>query len=856
MSEPELQEDPRRPWPRRMARPLLWVLLAVVLLVAALVVLYRSPWAAERVRLLVEARMSEYLDRDVDVGRVEYGLRPGSFVLYDLVIPSPDPDDPPFAVVPRTEVRFALSGFTRLTLDVVRVEVERPEVHVLFHADGTNNLPELQRPRREGPGRVEVVIGHLVVEGGTLHFDQRAMPLEIDAQAVRAFVEGAGEAPGGGDRFLAVAAAQEVRIVLPDARPWHGALAARGSFVPGRVDVTGGWARGPGLAARFEGFYGWNEEQRHGIVEVEAAGDAELARRLGYVEEAIDGPFGFEGRVTIDERDISYAGNVTSERLEYGPRAFTGVLAEIAGDADALVVDVDRAGHAGGTVAGVVRVDLSGADPDAGRAVEIDGDFDDLAIEALLADLDLETDLLSRLTGRASGDLAYRFSTAAPLAGSGEATVRVAAVRGATEDLPLSGRAELAIEDGVLSSDDVDLAAPGQRLAASGRWDLEERAGRFDFRLATEDPGRLLRALPPIEVSDPPPGWFPTAGRGTVEGTVAVAGEEVELEATVDLTGVVTPTLELARLRAPVELRDGVLVLTDLLAAGPEQRLTASGRWDLDAERGRFDFQLATGDAGDLLRTVPAIEIGDPPPDWFPLEGSGTAAGHLEIAGGEVAVVADVELRDVVTPRLELTRLAAPVEYRNGVVSTSGLVAVGPGQRLTASGRYDVAGERGSFELALVSEDLGEIAALVPREPGAPPPPWLPTAGRGTVEGTLSVAPGPELTGRAVFDLAAVDTPSGRWDTLAGSLRLTPGAIRDLRLEATADGGALVAAGDVPFPLDAGDLELSVSVVDFPVERLAGLVPQIPETTGRVTARIDAVGAFDRLQGQATVELG
>ncbi|HUO87091.1 MAG TPA: translocation/assembly module TamB domain-containing protein, partial [Thermoanaerobaculia bacterium] len=366
---------------------------------------------------------------------------------------------------------------------------------------------------------------------------------------------------------------------------------------------------------------------------------------------------------------------------------------------------------------------------------------------------------------------------------------------------------------------------------------------------------RLLRALPALEIGDPPPAWFPTAGHGSAVGSVEVAADRFEVAATVELADLVTPALELDLLRAPVELRDGVFSTRDLLAVGPDQRLVASGRYDIDRERGRFDFELTTGDPGGLLRGLPGLDIGEPPPPWFPLAGRGTAAGSLELVAGEVAVSARLDLANVVTPVVDLTELSGPVELRGGVFSTTGLVAIGPEQQLTAAGSFDPAAVRGELDFHLVSQDLGAIAAFLPL-PAGEPPPWLPTAGRGTVEASLVIAPGPTVTGRAVFDLAAVDTPSGRFDTVIGSLRMTPAAIRDLRLEASAGGGALIAAGDVPLPLDAGELDLAVEVVDFPLEQLSAFTPQLPALTGRVTARFDAAGTIDQVQGEASIDTG
>jgi autotransporter translocation and assembly factor TamB len=741
-----MSETTRRPLGRRLLRLAIWTLLFLVALVGAAWLVLTSGWGQERVRRLVVARMTEYLDRTVEVGDVDYALRPGSFVLHDLVIASPDPADPPFARVPRVEIAFSLSGFTRLTLDIARVEVVRPVVRLVFDEDGGNNLPELQRPEREGPGRVEIEVGRLRVHGGTLHLDHLALPLEIDATAVRAAVTGAGEVAGGGDRFEVTAAAGRLRTVLPDARPWSGRAQARGVFSPGRVDVTAGRVSGPDLDARFEGAYTWDETRRRGEVAVEARGAAGLANRLGYVEEELGGRFRFTGRVEIEgEGDLAWRGTVRAPDLRFGGRRFTGVVARLRGDRAGVVADVERAGHAGGTLAGVVRVDLG---PGEGApTVEVEAEAEGLALARVLADLDLETDVLSRLTGRAAAQLEYRFAADDPSHGSGRARVALTSVGGAAEGLPLAGRGEVAIRRGVLESDDLHLTGPDLRVAASGRYDLAAAAGGFDFRLVTGDLPRLMRAVPALDV-DPgaPPAWFPTAG-------------------------------------------------------------------------------------------------------------TGTARGSARVEGGEVALQARVDLRDVETPAVRLSRLTAPVGYEGGVLSTPDLVAEGPAQRLMAAGSYDVEGGRGSVEFRLHSEDLGQLSAFVP-SPEEQAAAWLPTGGSGSAEGSLEILPGPAVTGRASFDLAAVETAGGSFQRLNGAVRLAPEGLRDVRLEAAADGGALVAVGSIPLPLDGGGLDLVVEVADFPLERVRPFLPQVPDLAGRVTGRLDVAGRLDDLVGELELTTG
>ena len=729
--------------------------LAVIL--AALVALVwfgsSTDWTRERVRLFVEARLSDYLNRDVDVGRVEYGVRAGTFVAYDVVVPSPDPDDPPFAVVPRIEIAFSLSGFVSPTVTVRRVEVDRPELRVVLFDDGSNNLPEI-RPGGDGPRRVEVEIGRIVVRGGTVRFDDRTLPLSIDAAAVRAVLEG-GERTAAGDLpFEVLVVAQELSSTLPGARPWGGSVAAKGRFVPGRIDVTAGRLSGPDLLARFAAAYTWDDETRDGRVEIVADGRAELANRLGYLEEPIDGPFRFAGAVDLDPDAVAYSGTVRSSRIEFDGRRFTSIVAELDGDQDVLRVDVERAGYAGGTLAGLVTVSIGDrGDADEPLPVAVDGRFADLLIDQVLDDLELETDALDGVRGRARGTLDYRFTSDDLFAGSGRARVDLAAVsRGVRGELPLSGGGTFAIRDGVLSSEDAELAGGGQRLAASGRYDLGASRGSFDLRLVTGDLGRLAAALPLDRATAggaEPPGWFPTAGRGTATATLTLLPEDFRLRGRVDLAELATPALALDRLAAPFVLEDGVLSSDDLAAEGPDQRLYASGSLDLESGRTEVDYRLTSGDLG---------------------------------------------------------RLAAFVPYE---------------------------GER---------------------------PAWLPAGGRGTSEGRL-VIDGGTVTGRLSADLSGVEIAGVALDRVAGSATLDPGAVRDLRVEATTDGGALMATGSVPLPPPdggeaAGPIDLDLQMVDWPAETLAAFLPGMPEAAGRLSGDAELSGTLAELAGDVRVSSG
>ena len=196
-----------------------------------------------------------------------------------------------------------------------------------------------------------------------------------------------------------------------------------------------------------------------------------------------------------------------------------------------------------------------------------------------------------------------------------------------------------------------------------------------------------------------------------------------------------------------------------------------------------------------------------------------------------------------------------PLVVEDGVLSTRAARLTAPGQALDVAGSLDLERLAGRFELRLATEDLGALAAVVPVEPEpgqTGPPAWLPTAGRGTAEGTLTI-------GRERFDLAArldlrgVATPAFAVDALAGSFQLTPEALAGLRLEATKGRGALLATGRLPLPRDgrppAGPLDLALDLEEWPLDSLAGLLPVALE--GEASGRLDVGGTFDSLNGRA-----
>lgn len=225
-----------------------------------------------------------------------------------------------------------------------------------------------------------------------------------------------------------------------------------------------------------------------------------------------------------------------------------------------------------------------------------------------------------------------------------------------------------------------------------------------------------------------------------------------------------------------------------------------------------------------------------------------------------------------------------PLRLDGGTLSGGVIQLTAPGQDITMTGfTLSLPRGEGRLDYRLASRDT---AALAPLFPAAPPrlptahwtgpretlPIWLPNSGVGTAAGTVRIEPA-GLTARLDLDLQRMLNHSlGDADRLRGTLTLTPRAVEDMRLEATAGEGALMVTGTIPLAPSAtpgtadaaaggaatGDLDLAIDAAQWPA---AGLVPYLPAwfpvagLRGEASGRVDLGGDFDRLTGTIDADI-
>jgi autotransporter translocation and assembly factor TamB len=872
---------PRRRYRKRKAalRIVTWFGVVLLVLLAAAYLALQTRWAKDEITAFALTTLSDKLGRDVTFTGLDYeiaGLDSISVRIRDVVIPGPDPGSRPVLTADEVRLQLSLFGIPYLQpsrLDLEQIEVDRPDGYLELRADGTTNLPEIQSSGRRSP--VEVQIGRLLVRDGMIEVDERRLPLEFDARDVIARAT-------GGDPYTFQVRSQRIRLGIQEADPMPGGIALIGTYTAGRLTLERIGLQGDRLAASGHGLIRWGtgDEEETGLLSdpgdpaedevadtvieltLDARADTTLLNELGWLDSDIDGRVRYEGEIGWTPAGLTYDGVVTSDRLTYFERSFTGVRAGLEGSGSRVVVDLERAGHAGGTFAGTLDLVLADADPDAGGPRgDLDLRIESVDLARVLDPFDLP---VQGLSGRVSGELGYRFPLTDTLNGDGRGVLRLTgATTARSGDMPLSGRLPLSIRDGVLRIDEGRLTAPGHVVTADGSYDIDGGTGRIDYRVETEDLAALAALLPAEPGQDT---YYPSAGTGTLEGTADIEPDTFSTDVSFDLAGVT-----LGPERIDVGALDGSLTftpgrVTDLVARAREGGGTLEVTGEAGAP-GALDLQVA-------FNEWPARTV-DPflPPD-FAYHGEGDVTGRLRVTGvaEDPAVTgrltaAPFTLEVAATPpvsgpepsagtpggTIAFDTIEAEIDYAVGVFESLDVLGTRGGGRIAVTGRADLAGP---LDLAV---DLTEWPSRT-LDPFLPDD--FPYAFAGDVTGRLAVTGSiddPALAGSlraADFLLASSEVGldgATRFDTVEATVDYRSGRFDSLDVEATSGERRLAVTGSADL---AGPLDLTVDLTDWSTDTLAALSPSLGNLAvrGDVTGRLRVGGTIERpaLDGRLT----
>lgn len=830
---------------RFLVRPAVWGLLLVAVLASAGLLFVSSHLFRERVASLLTTRLEAYLGRPVTVGDIEVGFLPLTADVYDFTIAGPHPGDRPVVHVPFARLTFSWRALREREVRFEQVDVDRPTVYIEMRPDGTTNLPIPRRRQGGRPARVVVSIGHALVQEGTFQFNDRRVSLTVDARAVWGRLTGGERGRFNQDVLEVSATAQEVVTRLPDARPYPMTFAGRGEIsVPsGRVTLLEARAASPALSARAAGAIGWRNERTVDLA-FEGEGDTALLNLLGYLEEPITGRFSTAGRY-LSGRDLPFTvtGRLRSPGIGILGREIREVESSYAIDRSRVAFDVEKALYAGGRVEGPVTVDLAAPRNAAGRPVEIDLAVHDLSVQSFLRDQFPEQFAVPvpvvELAARGTGPVRYRFLSARPLAGQGRADLVLAPTR--ERGLPLTGPLPLRLDAGVLSSGPLHLVTGAQTIDGTFTFDLERARGSADYRLVSADLAGLSPLLPPPAAGEEPAFWWPSAGRGTAWGTVAIVGESYTAGVELDLAPVTTPALAADRVT-------GSLTLTPTAVSGLDLTLLARG--GTLAVRGQVPIpQEGRPGTGGLQLAVEAerFPVADTafflPAGLGLEEARGRVSGRVDL-GGELDALtgrAHVEAADFALSSfpegLSFSRVTGDVTFDGDRVNIERAAAESPAGVLLARGSFSQGdAENGRLDLMVdapvLALDEEPLVGLLPSDLKGE------LSFQATVAGTMER---PEVRALATMRRLAV---AGR-----------PLGEDQAQLEGTWNGETLTASGRLGELLlleGGGRLDRRGSALSFDVRSsdLEGLVSlaapaPLPELSGSLLGTVEVDADFE-----------
>lgn len=819
---------------RWVVRPVVWVLAVVLLALAAAALYVRSEQFEARVEALVEEQASRALGREVRLEGLELWLLGLGAEARDLRVAGETEGDPPILTARRVSVDLSLLDLSldlsRGVFRIDRLAVLEPRFELRRAVDGSLNLPRFGDG--EGDGRFEVQLGHLLVEDGVFVYDDEEIPLELEAVGVL------GQLFGGGaftpeDPYRVRLSARSMETRLPEAEALQeGVLAPRvsldASIYPDRLELASGRLEAPGAEVELSGRVRWagTEEVQFGVV---GRVEPDWANRLGYLEEPLSGAaVRFDGQVAWDPLTWSWGGSLETAHLEFLERSFQEVSGSVTGDDRGVRVEVGTARHAGGELSGEVDVGLAEGEAP-GRPVRVELRARGLALRQILDRLDLPLD---DLAGQLSGELKYRFSSAAPQSGSGRGELRLSRARRPGDRLAAAGTATVRVEAGVLTVDAARVEAPGQRLRADLVYDLPAGWGALRYRIRTTDLGTLATVLPvePEELgaAGEQPVWWPREGRGTLAGTLDLGPGGAFGRIEVDLTGVATSELSVERLEGSFEHGPEALERLRLRALRGGGELAVTGGVALP-EGGPVTLDL-TADAAEwpassltpLLEAAPAVD--------------GGISGRLEITGEleRPALVGHLRAAPLRVAGLFLERAEVDLSFREGVLQLDRASLHIPAGEVVAVGTVDLDSGELALQIDAPSLDLARAEAL------AVPPGQL----KGTLELTATVA-------------GTLDSPQAEMTLRGRSLALEGkvlGREGEAHLVATLDDGRLRTRGSLlglvtfegggPMLRETVDLELQIASEQ--VERLLELVMEpAPAVAGSFRGTLSIEGALE-----------
>ena len=172
--------------PRR--HRLLWNTAGVAVVLAGIVAMLALWASSQQFERLVRRRLAAQL-QNMTGGRVEIGAYHWRLATLEaqadgVVIHGDEgPEEAPYARIESLRVHVSILGVFSPRIELRQVEIERPQIHIIFYRDGETNQPHPARGTTFSHSGVDELfrlhVNHLVVRNGVIDLDNRASYLDF-----------------------------------------------------------------------------------------------------------------------------------------------------------------------------------------------------------------------------------------------------------------------------------------------------------------------------------------------------------------------------------------------------------------------------------------------------------------------------------------------------------------------------------------------------------------------------------------------------------------------------------------------------------------------------------------------------
>lgn len=183
-----MTDKPKKARPKRRRRHVLWntagIAVAVIGVVAALALWASSSQFENLVRRRLVAQLQNMTGGRVEIGSYHWRLLALEAQANNVVIHGDEaPNESPYARIDQLHVRVSILGMFTPRIVLRQLDIQRPQVHLIFYRDGATNQPHPARSLASTRNGLDTLfrlhVNHVSVTGGVIDLDNRAAFLDF-----------------------------------------------------------------------------------------------------------------------------------------------------------------------------------------------------------------------------------------------------------------------------------------------------------------------------------------------------------------------------------------------------------------------------------------------------------------------------------------------------------------------------------------------------------------------------------------------------------------------------------------------------------------------------------------------------